>query len=262
MTYKNLIPIIFVVLILLSCHKAPKPEIMTTYYYHFDILHGRVKQLTETYKTGSYSQPDTSTTDFDVNGNSMQTKTKGDCECLVKYEYRYNKNGKKVGLIAKSDVRLFPNVYKFDTAGRVVELSAYTKMLEKNSDEQMQQKFFFKYNVIGDRVEEYYYLEPEDQYRKKYKYDNRHLLIEEDYYSYTSHTNAPETINKKTVPYVKTIYHYTSFDSKGNWLKRIAEKKSYNFPVATSKDAITGKSTSNSLGPNGRDTITRKITYY
>jgi len=259
MTYKSLIPIICVALILLSCHKAPKPEIMTIYYYHFDILHGRVKQLTETYKTGSYSRPDTSTTDFDVYGNSLQTKTRGDCECLVKYEYRYDKGRKKTELIGKSSVRLFPNVYKFDTSGRVVGLNVYTKMLKKNSDEQMQEKFLFTYDATGNRIEEDYYLEPDNQYRKKFKYDNRHILTEEDYYSYL---NAPDTLDKKRLPYVKTIYHYTSFDSKGNWLKRIAEEVSHNFPVVTSKDPVTGKSTTYSLGPRGKDTVTRKIVYY
>lgn len=225
------------VLILSSCNKAPKPEITTLYCYSdLDILHNQVKQLTEIYRGGKSDKYDTLTTDFDAHGNSIQTKCIGSDNYLVKYEYRYDKSGRKTELIETGGQSDAPYIYKFDTIGRIAQKNEDPKALKPDPYNQLlQEKFFYRYNAAGDRIQEDDYLDEDHLSRITYKYDYKHLLLEEDYF---------RGDDEKTVH--KTFYHYTSFDSKGNWLRRVGKVKNDGLPMQEIIEPV----------------VVRKISYY
>jgi len=233
----------------ISCTKKPKPEITTRFDTNFETLKGRVRQLSEISGPGTYDQPDTVITDFDIRGNEIQTRSKGDCNCLVKYEYRYDKNGKKTEIITHNSLRdyFYIPVYKYDTVGRIVEASANTKAVRTDTvastEIPKQQKRFYKYDLAGNMTKCNEYLDKEHRAVRKYKYNDELMLIEEDAFSFLNNTINPDTIT----------YQYQAFDTKGNWVKRLVVKH-FNFAV---------------IDPDGqirhtihKDTITRKITYY
>ncbi|MBS1531864.1 MAG: hypothetical protein JSU01_16270 [Bacteroidetes bacterium] len=204
---------IIVALLALSCHQAPKSEITTAYYYYnAGILHGRVKQLTEIYRGGKSNQYDTTTTDFDVYGNSIRTKTIGDEPSLFNYKYTTDKKGTKISLIA-NDVNAVRYSYNHSN-GQVME----TDMITLNSDHELEhEKYFFRYDAAGNIIQNNYRdIDLEMDYKLTYKYNDKNLLIEDDYF-YSD--------DKK--PRIKTTYRYTSFDSKGNWLTRVGQVTDY-----------------------------------
>ncbi|MFB9843484.1 hypothetical protein [Mucilaginibacter ginsenosidivorans] len=195
-----------------------------------------MKQLQETYRESKENGLETDITDFDIRGNPTQSKKTGGCGCSAKYEYRYDKNGKKLELAIKNDQRLFPFTYKYDTSGRIVQETVDTKMLKLNSDnEVMQDKFFYKYDASGNRIQEDYYFEQEHRYRILYRYNGNHLLIGEEYF-----------YGDDKKPTTQTSYHYTAFDAKGNWLRRVGDVKDFGPPRQEIPEPV----------------VIRKITYY
>jgi hypothetical protein len=176
------------------------------------MLHGRVKQLTEIYRGGKSNKYDTTTTVFDVYGNSIQTKTIGDEPSLFNYKYTIGKKGAKISLIA-NDVNPVRDSYNRSN-GRVLE----TDMVTINSDHELEHDtYLFKYDAAGNIIQQNYQdIDPRMDYRWTYKYNDKYLLTEEEYF------NGDD---KK--PTTKTTYRYTSFDPKGNWLRRIGQVMDY-----------------------------------
>lgn len=253
MAYKK--PIVIVCAIFaLSCQKPLKPKITTNYEVGFEILNGKVKQLSETYKY--YNKPTTSIVDFDVHGNAVQKKSGGGCDCLIKYAYRYNKKGKKTEIVTYNNLREYFYVpeYKYDTTGRVAESDADTKELRDIPPWNIpkQDKEFYKYDEAGDMVQCDGYLDTLHRYMNKYHYNARHILIETDHFSqFRLNDKTPDLLHKRQVPQ-KIIYLYKAFDAKGNWLKRVAVE--HNNP-----SAYFGPKPKESVETN---TEIRKITYY
>jgi hypothetical protein len=247
--------LIAVALLALSCQKPQKPKITTNYEVGFEILNGKVKQLSETYKY--YNEPTTSIIDFDVHGNAVQKKSKGGCDCLIKYEYRHDKNGKKTEIITHNSLReyFYLPVYKYDTAGRIVESDADTKELIDAPpwNTPKQDKNFYKYDTAGDMVQCDGYLDTLHKYVDKYRYDARHILIETDhFFQVRLNDRGPDLLNKRRDPDEKIFYLYKTFDAKGNWLKRVA---------------VEHYSPSFYFGPKPKESVktnieVRKITYY
>jgi hypothetical protein len=246
MSFSKPIAIISTILAL-SCHITPKSEITTSFDTHFEILHGKVKQLREVYREGKWAGSDTSITDFDIHGNALRTLTTGYDDGLVKYEYQYDKSGKKIEVTGKDSLRIpYFNVplYKYDMNGRIVEMSSNSKELKENPDTVMrnkyfylpkQDKWFYKYDAAGNRVQQDWYFEQKHMYRREYKYNEKHLLIEEAYF-----------YGDDKKPNSKTSYHYTAFDSKGNWLRRVGMVTDFGPPAQEIPQPV----------------VMRKITYY
>jgi hypothetical protein len=184
---------------------------------HFEILYGKVRQLCEMYREGKETQSDTDINDFDIQGNVRQMKNTGSCNCSVKYEYKFDQRGKKMKLTVKNSQRLIPYTYKYDVNGYIIQQTIGNKMLKPNSDhELMQDKFFYQYDSAGNRVREDYYYEQEHKYHIIYKYNYKHVLLEQEYF----YGDDEKPTNKIT-------YRYTYFDGHGNWLRRVGQVKDY-----------------------------------
>ena len=229
---------IIIALLALSCHEASKPDSTAIYDTHLEILQGKVKELREMDRESKGSPSDTNIADFDINGNIIRTKHTGSWNSLVKCTYQYNDQGKKITATAKDSLKM-PHSYmtfgKYDRSGRIIEVNSNSETPEEDPDTSMQYKWLYKYDAAGNRVQEDQYYEQEHKYRTMYKYDDKHLLIEEEYF-----------YGDGKKPTMKTSYRYTSFDSKGNWLRRVGEVKDY--------------------GPSAQEipqpVVVRKITYY
>lgn len=240
MPLKKLILPAGVLLAVLSCHQAPKPEITTSYDINFETLHGKVKQLVEMYTAYLGVPLETDVTDFDTAGNVIQMRNTGHCNCLTKYVYTYDKTGKKISITTKdsTDDVYFPKpLYKYDRHGHIVEMSSQGKIDTEFPNVVVQYKCVYKYDAAGDRVQLDFYSDNEQGTRMKYKYNQKHLLIEE-WYLYA--------LDSKKLRGSRTTYHYTSFDSKGNWLKQVGKVKDYGPPIQEIPEPV----------------VTRKITYY
>jgi|GEM_PF-2361614 len=244
LSLKKYIIILSVFFTLLSCHQAPKPEITTSFDVNFEILNGKVKQLREELRKNKQDPPYTYITNFDIHGNATQMDIIG---AMLSYEYSYDNTGRKISVTEKNNVdtlHLYEYLYKYDMNGRIVEMSCNTNDLTVHTGAQLRKKHlyvpkkdrvFYKYDATGNRVEDNHYRDQEHEWRKTYKYDEKHLLIEEEYFSGD---------DKK--PTTKATYRYTSFDSKGNWLRRVGEVKDYGPPRQEIPQPV----------------VMRKITYY
>jgi hypothetical protein len=230
-SYSKFLSCLFItILFIISCKPKPiasRPAVITIYDANFEILNGKVKQLTETSAT-SYSGVETTVTDFDLRGNATQKINKNDAEDSWKYVYKYDRSGKKTGMIAHGG-GMHPEFhqlrYQYDKAGRVAIMALYTKELKDDSDSALKEKkFYYKYNNVGDLVQTDGYYEKDHQFTQTYKYDRRHFLIG------TTDDN-------------RIYYKYPLIDKKGNWLKKISVRYDDEEPVAS-------------------DTVTRTITYY
>lgn len=206
--------LILLSLLAISCAKKPKQEITTRFDTNFETLKDKVKQLSEISRDWK-DRPDTLTTDFDVYGNATQARRRNDCNCLGKYKYRYDKNGKKTEVILKNDARLFPYKYTYDTNDHIVELTVGTKeQRDYPPFSDKVDKGFYKYDPAGDMIEDdEYKSDGEYCYLIKYKYNDKHLLLERDFFE-----GAERYLE------TKAGYKYLSFDKKGNWIKRIITK--------------------------------------
>jgi YD repeat-containing protein len=232
MSIKKPIFILGTVLTLLSCHKAPKPEIITTYDTQFEILNGKVKQLTETYKTPS-NDLQTDITIFDKIGNATQARqVRGSRRnYTVKYSYKYDKNGKKAEITLNDGEGQV--TYKCDKNGRAAEVHIEAK------------EFYIanirlcKYDSTGNMIEMESCRDKEHLFSTKYLYNGQHLLMEQDKLD----------TGKRVV--LRVVYSYKAFDGKHNWLKRINNVGYYFGEIGGNNQPVVRK-----------DTITRKITYY
>jgi hypothetical protein len=169
-------------------------------------------------------------------------KNTGSCNYLIKYVYTCDKAGKKITITTKDSIddMYFPRpVYKYDAFGHMIEVSSKEK-----TDIQFQKeysyvpgiyKFIYKYDAAGNRIQADFYFNQEHQDRSTYKYDDKHLLIEMHYF-----------IGDEKKLTSKTSYHYTSFDSNGNWLRQVGQVKDDGSPRQEIREPV----------------VTRKITYY
>ena len=233
---------IFVIFTLfsLSFQKEDKPKTTMLFNDNLEILKGSVKQLIETEHNhtaeSDYPLAFVTNTDFDRRGDIISQRKMEIWEKKwrqIKYLYKYNTKGRK----AKTVV-IFPKewgsnshsiwTYKYDESGNIVESAIHW------GKEKIKGKEIYKYNSNGNMIEinpingDYFY-------KIGYKYNNKGLLIKE--------TEDPDQ-NGHGLGY---LIEYKSFDSKGNWLKKIRIKQFY--PIPTSKFRFI-------------DTVTRKITYY
>lgn len=201
-------------IVILSCHKEYKPEIITAFDTNFEIMHGKVKQLQKFYREEKGDPGETETNDFDIHGNLVQTRRAGISNAVIKYEYVYGPDGKKTAVMTTVAEEQVPVIYKYDTNGRVV-LEVWNARVLDPAQYGAKDNAIFKYDAAGNRIEERY-SSGDDSYKIQYKYDDKHLLIAEEYF------DGPD---KK--PVNKTTYHYTAFDAKGNWLRRVGQVEDY-----------------------------------
>lgn len=228
---------IIIILFITACREQPKPiskpEVVTIFDANFEILNGKVKQLTETSAT-SYAGVETTVTDFDLHGNATQKINKNDAEDSWKYVYQYDRSGKKTGMIAHGG-GMHPEFhqlrYQYGKAGRVAVMAFYTKALKDDSDSELKEKkFYYKYDDAGNMVQTDGYYEKDRQFAKRYKYNLQHFLTAMDVFIGDQRYES------------RSFYKYPSIDKQGNWLKRIETRIGYE--------------------PGREDTVTRKITYY
>ncbi|HVV55533.1 MAG TPA: hypothetical protein VHC47_09425 [Mucilaginibacter sp.] len=221
-------------IVTLSCHKEYKTEITTAFDAYFEILHGKVKQLQEFYRQEKGDPGETETNDFDIHGNLMQTRRAGISNAVIKYEYVYGPDGKKTAVMTIAVEEQVPVIYKYDTNGRIV-LEVWNARVLDPAQYGAKNNAIFKYDAAGNRIEEIY-SSKDYSYRIQYKYDDKRLLIEEEYFN----GDVKKPVNK-------TTYHYTAFDAKGNWLRRIGQVEDYGSVV---RQEIH------------RPIVVRKISYY
>ena len=208
--------LIFAILLLPSCkaNRKPggtivKPVGTTNYYEPFEILNGRVKQVKEMFEDVTSGKPEIVITNFDKEGNAIQTHESvlgGDSNTTV-YNYKYDKDGVRTE-VAMMSAELGDDIYQCDEYGRIARKSTRTDMVKNNSMEPLQEKSFYKYDEAGNMIEADLYLETELRFSEKYKYNNKHLLLEKDAFS-----RAEKFADT-------TTYQYQSFDKNGNWTKR------------------------------------------
>jgi len=206
-------------------------KVTTIYDTQFEILNGRVKELTETYKTQS-NDLETDVTTFDKNGNATQVKQiRARGSWTIKYNYKYDKNGKKSEITLSDGGR--PVTYKCDKNGRATEVNLEAKELY------VANTHLYEYDNTGNMIEMDSYRGKKHLFSTKFIYDGQHLLMEEDKLD----TNKRLTI--------RAIYLYKAFDGKHNWLKRVNNVEYYFEGIRGDNQPVVRK-----------DTITRKITYY
>jgi hypothetical protein len=124
------------------------------------------------------------------------------------YKYTHDQKGTRIRLVPSR----FPDSCNYAN-GRVVEMDE----VDTNSHHLISQvKHFFKYDAAGDRIVQDDYTDNDYQFRQLYKYNDKHLLTEEEFL----------LVGKKKGGN-KMAYRYISFDSKGNWLERKGKTKVY-----------------------------------
>jgi YD repeat-containing protein len=231
MSLKKPIFIASVLIAFLSCHRASKMDVTTTYDTQFEILNGKVRELTETYKTQSNDQ-ETDITTFDKNGNAAQARQiRAHQNGIIKYSYKYDKNDKKTEITLNNGG--IQATYKCDKNGRAVELNTDVKEFY------VANIHLYKYDSTGNMIESDSYRDKEHLFSTKFIYNGQHLLMEED---------KLDTGKRLTI---RAIYSYKAFDGKHNWLKRVNNVEYYFGEIGGDNQPTVRK-----------DTITRKITYY
>lgn len=222
----------------ISCYKPHRPEDTTIYDTHFEILHGKVKQLTEISKVlNGTVGTQTDVTDFDERGNAIRTKKIGPAcgACEVNFNYKYSNSGRKTEITMTGGES---HIYTCDKNGRISkeDLSALAALSESDDKSAKIHANFYKYDANGNVIQRESYAET--YYLSKYLYKgSSQLLVEEDVFP-----GGKLLLDK-------TTYTYDIFDKHGNWLQRIAVESNY-FNVIDGKPDIR------------RDTLIRRITYY
>ncbi len=232
MSLKKPIFIASVFITFLSCHGALKMDVTTTYDTQFEILNGKVKELTETHKTQS-NDLETDITAFDQNGNATQARviSGSSKNYTVKYSYKYDQNGKKKEITLNNGG--IQATYKCDKNGRAAELNTDVKEFY------VANIHLCKYDSAGNMIEMESCRDKEHLFSTKFIYNGQHLLMEED---------KLDTGKRLTI---RAIYSYQAFDGKHNWLKRVNNVEYYFGEIGGDNQPVVRK-----------DTITRKITYY
>lgn len=170
---------------------------------------------------------------FDKKGNLIEEYLyRNDGELKYRNTFTYNSNDQKIEeLTFKPDSTLWYKYFlKYNTEGHLTE-----KILTKSDDHQISNWLFqydnqgnkteenqyfpdrkgptlktvYKYDNRGNKVEEYMY-NTENTLIAKWlsKYNDKNLIIEEDYYYSDGSLNAKEN------------YSY-EFDKKGNWIRQV-----------------------------------------
>jgi len=238
--YKSIL-IIFT-LLSLSFRKDDKPKITRLFNYNLEVLNGSVQQLIETEHNhtaeSDYPLAFVTNTDFDRRGDIVSQRKMEIWEKKwrrIKYVYQYDAKGSKTKAVV-----LFPKewgsnsysiwTYKYDKSGNIVESEIHWNRYKSRGKESY--KYDSNRNLkesIPEQGKETYFL------KMVYRYNEKGLLVKE--------IESPDQ-NGHGLDY---LIEYKSFDSKGNWLKKIRIKQSY--PIPNSKFRFI-------------DTVTRKITYY
>ena len=215
----NRLVLLFFLLLLASWRQAKAPEVVTVYDTMFELLHGRVKLLTE-YSYPKYRDIDSVVTIFDKKGDAIERKTLGGCSCTITMFYKYDKQGKKVAINIKQDgeERILKTVYKFDRNNRLAEEITPTKLLD------VIDSTLVKYDAAGNTIQKDHYRGTEHG-QLRFRYNDKNLLIETDRFDHDVIVNnnpKPDTLDKAKIPNSRMVYQYKSFDAMGNWLKRLA----------------------------------------
>jgi hypothetical protein len=225
--------LLILALFISSCHKRPN---ITIYDTSFEILNGKVKQLTDTYK--NFNGIETHITSFDKQGNATQMqKIGGYCDrCTLTFSYKYDKNGKKTEVIMAARERQQP--YKCYTNGRIVEERFNTKDYDFDKNDWAKRKEVFRYDDKDDMIELKSYDDSVHFSKTTYKHNESHFLTETNEFS------------ENGTLVIKVIYDYPLVDQHGNWVKEIIKIEHRLVENAHEKRTIT------------KDTIIRKISYY
>ncbi len=215
----NRLILLFSLLLLAGCRQAQTPEVVTVYDTMYEILHGRVKQLTE-YSYPKTGNADTIITRFNKKGEAVERKTLGNCSCTITMFYKYDKKGKKAAINIKQDgeERILNTLYKFNQNNRITVEITPTKM------EDVVDSTLAKYDAEGNTIQIDRYRRGTDHYQWRFHYNDKHLLAEVSRFDNVNVDNnpAPDTLDKAKIPNSKIVYQYETFDAKGNWLKRLA----------------------------------------
>jgi len=232
--------LVILTLFSLSFQKGDKPETTRLLNDNLEVLNGSVKQLIETEHNhtaeSDYPLAFVTNTDFNKGGDIISQRKMEIWEKKwreIKYTYQYDSKGRKTKTIVGFPKEWGSNsygiwTYSYDKNGNIVESTIHWRKEKPKGEEN------YKYDANGNMIEinpikgDYFY-------RTAYRYNNKGLLIKE--------TAEPDQ-NGHGLDY---LIEYKSFDSKGNWLKKIRIKQFY--PIPNSKARFI-------------DTITRKITYY
>lgn len=241
---------ILVVLSVLSFSKDRKTNSIFLNETIPESLNGNVKQLTITYSDDDFPEGDHTVVDFDVQGDVINEKREFRGNTVqVKYIAKRNIYGKKMEMVGYLiDLTKYPigfndntkKVEDIDTAKKFKEIYLYDKdehisQFILNRFDPASGHYLYKYNSDGNIIESDYYINPKLLLDiTKFKYDNKHHLIELDKFT-----------TKNFLAY-RVHYFYKSFDPKNNWIKMVAQSEGF-YP--TPKDMRTY-------------TVNREITYY
>lgn len=219
--------------LLLSCNQKN----ITIYDTNFEILHGRVRTLTEIFK--NHDGIETHTTYFDKNGNAIKMlEIGGTCnKCELSFSYKYGRGERKKEVIMTG--RYGQQPYACDSNGRIAEEKFDTKDYDFDKKDFAKKKEVFKYDARGYLKESASYDSTTRTYFTTHQYDSRGLLTKTNEFSGTM---------KK--PYITVEYRYLILDKQGNWLKCATVLKYHILVESKMQETVS------------RDTQTRKITYY
>ena len=236
MLYCKSLILILCTLPLISFQVIPTSKTTRLFNDNLEILNGNIKQLIETEHNhtieSEYPLAWAIVTNFDKKGKVVSQKRKELWDKKwheIKYLYKSDSNGKEIQVGIKTSEKSI-STYKYGADGIIKESILYWNKSE------LKGKVIYKYDNWGNVVQinptqgEYFF-------KTKYLYDSKQHIIKEIWH-----------VNDKGQGFEYSI-EYKSFDSKGNWLKKLKTNRFY-YPL-----------------PNGQnaklvDTIERKITYY
>ena len=200
--------ILMVAILFLSSCQQPKTRAITIFETGYEILNGKVRELTEI--TSYNSKREIALTSFDQSGNAIKTwKTSIWKEpYTLQYKYLYNKRGKRAEVIMSAGDSEQP--YKCDTNGHIAEERFNIKDYDFDKEDFAKRKEVFKYDSRGDLSECDSYFDTNRFTITTYKYNSRHFRIETDEFGETK------------ILQIKVLYNYPIVDKNDNWLKRTA----------------------------------------
>ncbi|HTK21705.1 MAG TPA: hypothetical protein VL442_19445 [Mucilaginibacter sp.] len=214
--------------LLLSFQKDNLSKTVMFYDDHLETLNGKVKQLiiqNLDLRGTPFLMNHYDTIYFNRKEEEIEERSgwSDGLHSTIKFDFKYTKEGKELEFLAR--LGNGRTIHKYDKIGHRIGSYYY-------DTDGIYQKILYRYDTLGNiNQTEAYNKSNILQHKVTYRYDDKRLLMEEDYFA----------LNAKTYT-SNVLYEYKSFDENGNWikaLKKVVQK--YTLSI---------------------DTITRKITYY
>lgn len=171
------------------------------YNYNTD---GKIQSISTEYSTfDKIGSVTTTNFSYDLNGNVIQQITKdenGEQLERITFTLKYDTNDSIIEKIEKSESNVTRVIYVYNDKGLKVRITNY------NADGELDSEYKYKYDELGNKIEEEYLFQGVSIWKNKFIYDEENRLVRVD-----EKTNKTEW---------RKLYEY-SYDYNGNWIKKI-----------------------------------------